>query len=82
MTFATRFLIVLLPLALAGCSYITPSSFKNRDREYLSARSIPPLKIPPGISSSAFHNSYPVSSRQYPRAVEDVSLLPPGLSDK
>lgn len=77
-----RFLILLCPLFLIGCAYVSTPSFKNRDRAYLNARSIPPLRIPPGTSSSKFDTFYPVSGRQYPQSVEDVSLEPPGLMDK
>lgn len=80
MTSALRFFILSLSIiALTGC-YLSRPSFKNRDREYLSARSVAPLSVPPGISSSSFRASYPVSSRQYPQVVEDVSLMPPGLT--
>jgi uncharacterized lipoprotein len=76
-----RLLILVLPITLAGCSYLTKSSFsQNRDRSYLAARSIPPLKIPPGIAGSAFHSAYPVSDRQFPVSAEDVSIVPPGLN--
>lgn len=74
-----RFILFLFIFStLVSCSWIS-SPFKNRDTEYLKARSIPPLRLPPGISSHSFHSSYPVSSTTYPRAVEDVSLMPPGL---
>jgi uncharacterized lipoprotein len=75
---------LLLPVMLAGCSYISsPSSLiQNRDKAYLKAKSIPPLRIPPGIGSSAFQNSYPVSSRQYAPVETSISTIPPGLSDK
>lgn len=79
---ASRFLILLCPLALIGCSMVSTPSFKNRDKAYLNARSISPLRIPPGISSSSFDTAYPVSGRQYPQSLEDVSLEPPGLMDK
>jgi uncharacterized lipoprotein len=83
MTSVSRFFTLLLPLMLVGCSYITtPSVIKNRDKHYLTARSIPPLKIPPGISSSAFENAYPVSDRYYPENAKYVSLTPPGLMDQ
>ena len=73
-------LCLLLPGILMGCSYISKSSFsQNRDKTYLYARSIPPLRIPPGIANSAFHSAYPVSYRTYPMSVEDVSVVPPGL---
>jgi uncharacterized lipoprotein len=76
-----RLLICLLPIALAGCSYINKTTFsQNKDKSYLNAQSIPPLRVPPGIASSSFHADYPVSDRIYTRRVEDVSLTPPGLN--
>jgi uncharacterized lipoprotein len=74
-------LLICLSIGLTSCSYFSKSSLaQNHDKSYLSARSIPPLRVPPGINSTGFHNAYPVSSRQYPVAVEDVSILPPGLN--
>lgn len=71
--------IALLFTVLTGCSYFSDSSvFRSNDRAYLTAQSIPPLKIPPGISSNAFQNYYPVSYREYP-GNKDVSLKPVGL---
>lgn len=76
-----RVSVVLLLMAVTSCSYIAKSSMtQNRDKSYLAARSIPPLKIPPGIASSSFHSAYPVSDRQYSTAAEDVSIVPPGLN--
>jgi uncharacterized lipoprotein len=80
MNFVLRVLICLLPLALVSCSYINKSSFsQNKDKTYLYAKSIPPLRTPPGIANSSFHAAYPVSDRNYPIAAEDVSVVPPGL---
>lgn len=79
-----RHFVWLAPLLLLmGCSSFPSSSlFPHRDKHYLYARSIPPLRIPAGISSTAFHNQYPVSDRQYSLAQEDISLVPPGLDMK
>lgn len=80
MKFVLRTLICLLPVTLMGCSYLSKSSFsQNKDKSYLSAQSIPPLRIPPGIATSSFHATYPVSYRTYPLAAKDVSVEPPGL---
>ena len=81
MNFALRlFIICFLSVTLIGCSYLSKSSFsQNRDKTYLYAKSIPPLKISPGIASSSFHAAYPVSYQTYPIAAEDVSVEPPGL---
>lgn len=81
MNWVTRLIILTGLTTLAGCSYFSSaqSTYQNQDKSYLAARSIPPIKVPPGLNSSAFHNDYPVSDRQYPPAAADVSLAPPGL---
>lgn len=72
----------LLFSLLSGCSYFsTPAFLKVRDTEYLKARSVPPLRIPPGISSSSFNNDYPIPYRAYPPSSKVVSLAPPGLNN-
>lgn len=81
MTFRMCFLLLLFSLILVGCSRIPrPSFIENRDTKYLSARSIPPLRIPPGVSSNAFNNYYPIPDRHYSVSAENVSIVPPGLS--
>ena len=76
--------IQLIPLITMACTVIgcasTPSVIQNRDKSYLEAKSIPPLRIPPGISSDSFHAAYPVSDRAYPNSAKKVSFVPPGLS--
>lgn len=80
MSFLRLFFCLFLTLLFSSCSYLSKQTIiQNRDKEYLSARSIPPLKIPPGISSSTFQSYYPVSNRQYPKAQQTVSILPPGI---
>jgi uncharacterized lipoprotein len=62
MKIITRSTLCLLALSLAGCSYFSSASNSHtRDKSYLTSRSIPPLRIPPGVSSSQIHNEYPVS---------------------
>lgn len=82
MRFKMRFLLLLIATSLvASCSHIPrPSFIENRDTKYLSARSIPPLRIPPGVSSNAFINYYPIPDRHYPPGTENVSIVPPGLA--
>jgi uncharacterized lipoprotein len=73
-------ILLCVALALSSCSYISrPSFLKNRDKQYLKATSIQPLRIPPGIASSTFQNYYPVSMRYYTQEMKDVSIVPPGL---
>ncbi len=72
--------MLMLALPLAGCSYFNSDThLHGQDSNYMAARSIPPLKIPPGVSSSAFHNEYPVSDRAYPPSSLKVNTVPPGL---
>ena len=75
--------IILLSVALVGCTYMTSAKnvFNAHDKDYLSAQSVPPLKIPPGIGSSAFQNLYPIPERHYSAASERVSVVPPGLME-
>jgi len=74
--------ILLLACLLSSCSYIYGSDhavIANRDTDYLKARSIPPLKIPPGLSSKDMQSYYPVSDKQYPGQLVMPSLIPPAL---
>lgn len=65
---------------LTACSWMPkPSFIQNRDLVYLSAKSVPPLRIPPGLESNEFHNYYPIPDRGYPGGAMNVSLSPPGL---
>lgn len=83
MTFIMRLLTLCLFITLVSCSYISQSSLLNKgNREYLSAKSIPPLRTPPGIASSTIQSYYPVSYRNYPPSALDVNLKPPGLMDR
>lgn len=77
-----KLLSLLIIAALTSCSYIYGDHgiIQNRDKEYLSARSIPPLSIPPGLSSSTIQAHYPVSDVNYPQSTEVVNLTPPDLN--
>jgi len=80
MRLITKLVVISLFFTLTACSYFsTPSFIKNRDRAYLKAKSIPPLHIPPGVSTQSIHNEYPVVDRSYPENNKEVSLVPPGL---
>lgn len=79
MTLVTRLLILTSLLILVSCTHYRPPFIQNRHKEYLTATSIPPLKIPPGISSDAFKTYYPVPYRSYPPSTYTVNTLPPGL---
>lgn len=77
-----KLLCVLLLTVLTGCSYIyggDNSFIQNRDTDYLKAKSIPPLRIPPGLSSSTIQAHYPVSDQYYPNSTQKINLTPPEL---
>lgn len=79
MTFK-NILLFALPVALMGCSHFTtPAAIQSRDTSYLTAKSIPPVRIPPGISTNEFHNYYPVADRNGFDSSKKVSIVPPGL---
>ncbi len=72
---------VLWILTLTSCSYIYGNNgvIINRNTDYLKARSIPPLKIPPGLSSSTMVTKYPVPEKQYSGSAMRPDLAPPYL---
>lgn len=75
-----RVIVLSSLFLLSACSYFSKSpTISLRNKAYLSASSIPPINIPPGLSSKAFENQYPVSDRQYPSSEKTISLVPPGL---
>jgi uncharacterized lipoprotein len=69
---------ITLFLCLAACqTYI-----QDKDKLYLNAKSIPPLNIPPGLSSYEMHNYYPISDRYQNQVINKPSIIPPGLYEK
>jgi len=71
----------LTAITLTSCSYFDSTGTTYvRDKNYKQAKSIAPLRIPQGVSSSAFNNKYPVSDHQYPEAQMNVNIEPPGLN--
>lgn len=75
-------LYILFSLTLTGCSYFSQHSYHKRDKEYLTAQSVPPLSVPPGITLEKIQTFYPVSSTDYPESAKKVNLTPPGLNNK
>ena len=71
-------LLLILTVCLVSCAQFT-STFQRGDKQYLQAKSIAPLKIPPGINTEAFHNEYPVSDKNYSTQTKEMSIIPPGL---
>lgn len=76
-----RMLLLTMLLILTSCSYVhTSVKYQDRDKHYLDAQTIPPLKIPPGVTSNAITSYYPVSDHDYPATTKNISLVPPGLT--
>lgn len=75
------FFIFSLLMSLVGCSHVYGENgvIKDRDTDYLKARSIEPLRIPSGYSSASIQSNYPVSDRNYPHQNRMVNVTPPGL---
>lgn len=82
MQFIKKISLIIVTLIISGCSYIygDNSVIVNRDTDYLKARSIAPLKIPPGYSSSTMQSKYPIPDRQYPPTSYRPDLAPPNLT--
>lgn len=76
-----KLFLIAIALTLSSCAHIYGDKgvIQNRSTDYLKARSIPPLQIPPGLSSSTIHEAYPVSNRNYPNSTQEINLVPPGL---
>lgn len=64
--------------SLVSCTY--PTTFvQQRDKEYLKATSLPPLRQPPGINLHTIHSNYAVAEKSFSASSKEVSLIPPGL---
>ncbi len=76
----TRLLFIALCTAcVSACTVLSPSSdIPTRDKTVTDAKSIPALRIPPGMASDQFHATYPVSDRNDPESTKTISLIPPG----
>jgi uncharacterized lipoprotein len=81
MHFTKKLFIASMLLSLSACSYIYSDNgiISNRETTYLKSKSVPPLQIPPGLSSSTIHEEYPIPDRNYPESAKKVSLVPPEL---
>ena len=74
-------LVSLLVLNITACSHIYGEQglLKNRQYEYMKARSIPPMRVPPGYSSEQIQANYPISTESYSLEAARIDLSPPGL---
>lgn len=82
MRYAHLVFTVFIMLILASCSHIYGDRgfIKDKDKEYLKAQNIAPIRIPPGYSSSTIQSLYPVSNRQYAQPTQNLDLTPPELN--
>jgi len=78
MNHIAKIIMISSAVILTACASRS-EPFTGRDKQYLSATSVQPLRVPPGISTNAFHTEYPVSDHYYPEKMKDANLIPPGL---
>jgi uncharacterized lipoprotein len=71
------FIVISLAFFLTACG--GGSIMQNHDKRYLDAKSIPPTRIPPGVSAVSFRTEYPAPERVSSEQAKEVSLVPPGL---
>jgi uncharacterized lipoprotein len=83
MSFLPRVLFLSAAIiTMTGCSTIGRPFSQNGHSDYMTARSIQPLNMPPGVTPNGFQDSYPVSDRTYSQKDVNVSIVPPGLYNK
>ncbi|MAZ78244.1 MAG: hypothetical protein CMF39_06155 [Legionellaceae bacterium] len=78
------FLTALLGILLAGCSthwFGEQEPIHNNETTYQHSQSVPPLKMPAGVSMGEVQSAYPVPQRR-PQWTGQPSLLPPGAFDQ
>lgn len=77
-------LLSLAVLALSACSGVPRKYqiFRSNTKDYLQAEALPPLRIPPGYSSSSIEDYYPVPNAQGRMAQVSPPLLPPNIDPK
>ncbi len=65
-TSTKRFLIALLPMGLIACSYMpeTPDIFTDQKEAYKEAHELPPLEVPPELSSLDIEGTHRNSIKQ------------------
>ncbi len=82
MRYSKLFFTVFVALILTSCSHIYGDKglISDKDKEYLKAQTVAPLKIPPGYSSATIESLYPVSDRQYQTTPQILDLTPPELN--
>jgi uncharacterized lipoprotein len=56
--------------------------FRNHSNDYLAAHTVPPLRIPPGYSSSKVKDYYPVAHASRTRLTKPMKVLPPNINPK
>jgi uncharacterized lipoprotein len=83
-SYTKQVLLGAVAVVVAGCSSVTQSSvahkaglFPDRDNQYLQAKSLPPLKTPPGVPAIPNDPYYIIPPGSQAQSTP-VSMLPPG----
>jgi uncharacterized lipoprotein len=83
MSVVFRMLILFSLALLSSCAYMKKNTYySDRDQSYLTATSVPPLRIPPGVTSGDIESYYPIADKNYSEESKRVNITPPGLTLK
>ncbi|MEM9244038.1 MAG: hypothetical protein AAGA27_08340 [Pseudomonadota bacterium] len=71
--------LLILIVFLGGCAHLSgrDAIVRNYEKDYRFSKSIPPLKMPPGMSSGKIESLYPVPT-DLPKYTGVPSVIPPG----
>ena len=73
MNMFVRVFVLMLTVFLTGCG--AGSIMQNHDKRYLAAKSIPPVRVPPGVSSIPFRSEYPAPYSVSSEQAKEISLV-------
>ncbi|MGD9591499.1 MAG: hypothetical protein AB7V32_03160 [Candidatus Berkiella sp.] len=82
MKIATTIGLIFGLILLSGCQQVVPRSeyLRNRSKDYLNSRLIPPIKVPQGLSEPPESLAYPLPSIVPPiGSLKPINLEPPGF---
>lgn len=69
----------LLAMSILALAALT--ACHNYTNDYVNAKSVAPLKTPPGVSNPTFTEHNPIPKTSTTKAVTAPSLVPPGLTE-
>ena len=71
-------IVLFAAMILGGCTLLGGQSpVRNHQKDYVHAQSVPPLKMPPGVTLTGVKDRYPLTVAKAP-LTHQPSLIPPG----